>query len=447
MSRTPAAEAARSFGRDSLTNASRVLRTTRRMLRDQWRPAEATREWQLGHLRRLIAHARRCVPYYRTLLAEAGVGPEDIRDPADLERIPVTTKETLRTLPLDALVSSDTRLETCVVKHTSGSTGVPFTIYWDQAAMMDYYAACIRSHRMLGAGARDRILAIGPSYYPERMAVQRLGLWRVEKMSPFAGAEAHLRRLNDARPDVLICYPSVLRLLLVAAERSGVRPHRPRTLVTSAELLDQATRELARRVLERPVHQFYGSWEMGRMANTCPEGHLHWIEDSVYAELLPAERPPSPGARRLVVTNLRNRAMPFIRYELGDYVVPLEGPCPCGRPSRRIGIVAAREADVVRLPDGRSVSALDLTDFLFLTPGVAQFQIAQITPDRLAVRVVPGPGYDDADTRRAVASIAQRVPGLATDLRLVDRIERNAGGKLRQFRPLAAAGHAANGGL
>ena len=76
-------------------------------------------------LRRLLHHAYENVPYYRRLMDQAGVKPAEIREPSDLSRLPVTTKNDLRMAGEDCLAKGHGEL---TVLHTSGHSGAPFAV-------------------------------------------------------------------------------------------------------------------------------------------------------------------------------------------------------------------------------------------------------------------------------------------------------------------------------
>src|SRR5215204_4101156 len=91
---------------------------------------EAARERKL---QALIRHAYEKVPYYRSLFQSVGLLPEDIRTAKDLQRIPMTTKDDLRTAGVERITAKGIELAACQVAYTSGTTGKPFAIYLTRA--------------------------------------------------------------------------------------------------------------------------------------------------------------------------------------------------------------------------------------------------------------------------------------------------------------------------
>ena len=146
-------------------------------------------------------------------------------------------------------------------------------------------------------------------------------------------------------------------------------------------------------------------------------------------------KPVAPGERgRLLVTDLSNPAMPFIRYEIGDVGAPhAGGACSCGRGLPRMEMAAGRVTDFLLTPSGGMVSGASLTIYLIANaPGVAQAQLVQEVRDRILIRLVPGEGYGD-DTH---AFFAEQIPGffgpdMKYDVEEVAEIPSEASGKYR----------------
>jgi phenylacetate-CoA ligase len=154
------------------------------------------------------------------------------------------------------------------------------------------------------------------------------------------------------------------------------------------------------------------------------------FNDFIIAELVPRE----DGLWRVVLTDLTNFTMPFIRYDQGDLAEPVESPCPCGRNFPQLRLLGARSSDLVRLPNGGTVSALRVGIPLNGVPGVDRFQIVQESLTRIVARVVRQPGCDQLALERAVAEMTSQLPGLRVELEIVSHLPPNPSGKFSQFR-------------
>jgi glycosyltransferase involved in cell wall biosynthesis len=220
-----------------------------------------------------------------------------------------------------------------------------------------------------------------------------------------------------------------------------------RVAIANAEPIYAYQREEIGAAFQCPVRETYGMAEMVAAASECAEGSLHGWPDVGVAEVLhdEADEPVGPGeSGRLVATGLVNRAMPLIRYGVGDRArfAPDSRRCACGRGLPILEQIEGRSDDVVITPDGRRVGRFDpvfKADF-----PIREAQIVQEAPDRLVVRVVPAPGYLPEHAEDLRHRVRMRVgDSVAVTVESVDRIPRTRAGKfravVRRFRTRSAS--------
>src|SRR5262249_22049091 len=156
--------------------------------------------------------------------------------------------------------------------------------------------------------------------------------------------------------------------------------------------------------------------------------------DGVYVEVLRDGRPARPGeAGSVVVTDLSNRAMPILRYQVGDVAVLSDRRCPCGRGLPLLERLEGRGADYVLTGAGELISGVSLTEnFALLVPGLAQLQIVQETTQDFLFRIVRGPDFGPASLERLHALAAERFgEGVRCRCEFVERIPQEPSGKYR----------------
>ena len=90
-----------------------------------------------------------------------------------------------------------------------------------------------------------------------------------------------------------------------------------------------------------------------------------------------------------------------------------------------------RSVDYFFRPDGQAVAPYTMTCAIEGVRGMRQYQIRQERPDRVVVRVVPGPEFDDAAARRIVEALAPVLPGMSVVVERVRSIAPDARGKYR----------------
>jgi phenylacetate-coenzyme A ligase PaaK-like adenylate-forming protein len=206
---------------------------------------------------------------------------------------------------------------------------------------------------------------------------------------------------------------------------------------TNSEPLSDEDRDAIAAAWGVPVHNLWGSTEIGVQAVGCGEGEgLHICADEVILERVDADgRPVGPDepAVRTLATGLAGRSFPFLRYDLGDEVTLLPGPCPCGSAMPRVASIAGRRDDDFHYPTGATVPAAAFRYVLGTDPTIAEYQVRQ-TPDGAEVLVVGTPDVD-AVTAALVTSVAPHgLADAAIRVETVGRIPRHAAtGKLRRF--------------
>lgn len=347
---------------------------------------QALLELRERKLRSLVRHVWRNVPYYRSRLEEAGVDPASIRTLADLDRIPVTTKDDLREAGYAAILARGTNPNACIRYRTSGTTGKILLVLASPAEARERLLVELRG--LWAAGLlrpRERLVVIGPVRWGPRRRHQRLGFLRRDYISPWLPVADQIARLEQLRPDVLWAYPS---MLLAIVDRLGGRlsaAARPRALVTSAEGVPPELAAAVRADLDIEWFNFYGSMETGRIAWQCrAHDGLHLNADRLVVELL---NTPA-GVPRTVVTALDSRTMPILRYDLGDETAPVEGLCRCGVSFPRIQAPGGRISGLLRLPGGRTMASWSLRSIIRELPGVDQYRLVLEAPTHLVVHVV-----------------------------------------------------------
>ncbi|MGB5296423.1 MAG: hypothetical protein WBP34_15895, partial [Thermoanaerobaculia bacterium] len=304
-------------------------------------------------LRALVRHCYDRVPYYRLLLDEAGVDPDQIRSVADLERIPVSTKQDLRRASEASLLSRDVDLDQCGHEFTSGSTGEPFKVYLSEDEVRRRRMVQLRSVLAVGMKPWDRLAVLGPVRWRRPGLLHRLGIFQRVNIPPLISIEEQIDRIRAFRPSILWAYPGALHALLDRISGRLEEVCQPRMLITSAETPDRLL-QLAGEELPSPLFNFYGSIEAGRIAWECPahEG-LHVNVDQAWLEIRPVQEATSePGLGEVIVTALNSRTMPFLRYRLGDLTRWLGQRCSCGLALPLIEAPRGRLYSPIQLPSG-----------------------------------------------------------------------------------------------
>ena len=241
------------------------------------------------------------------------------------------------------------------------------------------------------------------------------------------------------RPHAIVCYAQAGVELARHVLASGAPDWGTIPVLCGAEPLLPGDRPLLQQAFGPAVFETYGNREVMLMATECEEHDgLHVQDENLVVEVVVREaggtRPAAPGeVGEVVVTDLHNLAMPFIRYVNGDLARAADGsPCRCGRGLGRIASVEGRTSDVLEDRDGHQVSGIALmTMFVELAPAVRQWQAVQRRDGSLTVRVVPTSSFGESSRARILSHCEHYLPGVPVTIDVVDAIDPGPSGKRR----------------
>ena len=437
-----------------------VLRERARLrTHDGWTRDEIL-AYQGRRLADLRAYAIAHSPFYRDL--HRGL------EAASLSSLPVVTKATLMERFDDLVTDRDVRLadverylstasatdrfrDRYRVAATGGTTGRRGVFLADPHEWTEVLASYGRAYEWAGvaAGLTNRIrMAVISSKNPAHQS-SIVGATLASRVIPTLRLDATqsieeiVDSLNEFRPDSLVGYASILRIL--AEEQSAGRLSvSPRAVMSASEVLTADTRERIRSAFGVAATNVYGATETAGIASECRLGHLHRYEDLVIAEIVDEDNQPVPegeyGARTLV-TVLFSRTQPLIRYELSDRVAAAPG-MPGDLPFGLLAGIEGREEEVLAL-GGVSVHPNVFHGALERLQ-VAGWQVID-EDGRVHVLLAGGADLDPsviaASVRTALERVGARNIPVAVDL--VDLIPRTALGKAPLIRraQLAVAAH------
>ncbi len=423
----------------------------------EW-PRERIERYRDERLRALLAYARERSPFHAARLKGLDSSSATV---ADLVRLPVMTKreaqdewDAIVTVPdLDRQEAERTLAEQPWFSYTpggqqifssGGSSGVRGVYVWDWELFVTL--ACLawrmqaREERYGPSPRRPTRLAVLEAGEPPHASTPLFDVPSAQAMQTVvipAGApfDEILAAVAAARPTHLVGYPSVVGQLARAA-LAGQLEIRPVRVSTNSEPLIDEDRNAIRDAWHVPIHNLWGSTEIGVQAVGCGRAEgLHVCEDEVVLERVDGAgvpvAPHEPAARTLA-TGLANRTFPFIRYDLGDEVTLLPGRCVCRSPFARLADIAGRRDDDFRYP-ACTLPASVFRHVLGTDPRISEYQVHQT---RAGAEILAVGAPDVAALTSAVAAALRRhgLPDPEVQIRIVDRLQRHeATGKLRRF--------------
>jgi phenylacetate-CoA ligase len=390
---------------------------------------------QNKRLRAIVKHSYENVPYYHDLFKEAKLTPDAIKTTEDLVKVPILSKNVLRSLPVEKITASNINLNRCVKLRTSGSTGIPVTVYRNKEANLEDILRHYRHLLKCGEKITTRQAVIGASWVHINR-LQKLGIFKTIVISSADAIETQMAKLKKFKPNTLHALPSCARMLGKEILEKGSTELKMKRVFTGGEILDGYTREICREAFGAEIFDVYGANELGFLAGECPEGTgPHFEADSRILEIVKDDQSVSNGeVGDVVVTDLTNYAMPLIRYNLADLGKLMEDGCPCGSSFPLFRITHGRKSDVVKLTDGSTIPALFFYPNLGLIEGVKQFQLIQEKLDSFTVKIVKGKEFSDLTVEKAKSTLLQKLGKVEVNIIVVDAIQREKSGKFKAFK-------------
>lgn len=388
-----------------------------------------------------LAHAVATVPHYRGTVKPGQIRANPL---AALSRFPVLDRDTVRASGA-ALLSEEGDRRSWVENTSGGSTGEPVKLLQDPDHLARTVAAREVYSTWAGGGLGEPELYIWGSEKDLEGGTSLRGrfgtrLLRRTLLNAFLltdeTIEAILGQLREGPPQLVIAYAQAGYEVARFASRRGIEvPPQRGAIATAGTLHDFMSAQLEEtfgcRVLNR-----YGSRETGDMAGECEfRTGLHVLPWNCHVEVLgPEGEPVGPGEEgEIAVTGFTNRAMPLIRYMIGDRARRPAGEveCPCGRRTQMLAEVTGRNVDMFLGPEGQMVDGEYFTHLMYFRPWLRQFQVVQRAPDEVVYRTsgeeVPAADREEIEAKtKAVLG-----PSCAVVFERVGTIEPSASGKLR----------------
>ena len=359
---------------------------------------EQIRAWQSERLVKTVKHVYENNTYYRKLMDEKGVTPDDIKGVDDLHKLPFLTKDDLREAYPYGLMSKP--LSDCVrIQSTSGTTGKRVVAFYTQNDI-DLWEDCCARAIVAAGGTKDDVCQVcygyglftgGPGLNGGSHKVGCLTL----PMSS-GNTERQLQFMTDLEATIICCTPSYAQYLAESIEENGLRDKiKLKAGIFGAEAWTQEMRRDIEERLGIKAYDIYGLTEIcgPGVAFECSEQTgMHINEDHFIAEIIDpktGEVLPEGEKGELVFTCITKEAFPMIRYRTKDICVLSRKKCSCGRTHVKMAKPMGRSDDMLIIK-GVNVFPSQIEEVLLKKGLTSNYQIIvdrQGTSDSIEVRV------------------------------------------------------------
>lgn len=409
-------------------------------------------EYQLSKLSRLIKYAQDNIPYYRDAFAKVDIRVSDIKSVSEISKIPVLTKSLIRQNFPDNLLSQKMRRSDILVHKTGGSTGEPLTFGYDKTTMGMVMALVYRSFEWFDFSYGDRILYfVGMGDYKKTIR-EKLKENLADKIviNAYYLEEEKLRQyyhlIEKAGIKVLYGYPSAIAVLCSYCQAHNLRFSRRLLVVTTGEVLTSHHRHIIESYFGYKIYDQYGCREINSVSFEAPDGGGMYINsEHVLVEVLDDNNYPVPIGEEgnVVVTDLDNYAMPFLRYRYGDRgrLQPREGG-EAGIQLERMDFVQGRDNDVLYKTDRTPVTGIYFIKLMrggiedmvhYNAQGIHLFQVIQKRFDHIVLNIVTDKGGSVEAETELIEAFRQKLGSVQVTVNWVAQIPASKSGKRRMI--------------
>jgi phenylacetate-CoA ligase len=411
----------------------------RASLDSQWRDRADLEQDQLSGLNRLLAHAKSHVPFY----GDDNRYPNELHSLQQLAELPLLDKDTIR--QHESSLLSRKPGETHWWKSTGGSTGQPLRFAHTPLSHDWRTAMSMRGYSWAGAppGSKQAYIWGIPTTTPSALRrlkeslhrrLERKRLYNCFAFTP-STMKACYEDLLRWRPDVIVGYTNATYELARFAIARQLPAVKVKAVLCAAEKVHPVQRQAISRAFSCPVFDTYGSREFMLIASECPaHAGLHVSMENLITEVVDDQGlPVKEGATgRLLVTDLHNYAMPFIRYEIGDLARFTSKSCPCGRGLLLLDDIVGRKLDVIRCPEGRVVPGELFPHVIKDFHDIRRFQVIQESMHDIRLLLQSDTKISE-DTKQAIVAKLVELVGadMQVHVEIVDSIALTPSGKHR----------------
>jgi len=303
-------------------------------------------------------------------------------------------KTTLRNYGMNFL-SDNIKKDESIIRSSSGSSGFPTFVYKD-ASLFSYYSAVLI----------NKMLSHGWTPFETYFIMHGDGIGNV-KPGISVKNFAHLLELGN--PSIIYSYPSYL-VEIAKKFPNKIKNLKLRFIGTHSEQSTMDEQEFISSRFNCNVYDDYGMTEVGLIAFQCPKHNYHIIEDNVYLEVISesGQRCHSGEIGEIVITDLRNKSMPLLRYKTGDLGI-LEENKSCDCSYKNFGIlnkIVGRKEDSFILPDNTIIPSGQLIAPLGFPPSsIHNWQVVQMKKDLLRIYIVKGNKFNEDDINNFIRTL------------------------------------------
>lgn len=340
---------------------------------NRWTP-EQVREWQEEQLRAFVKHAYEHTVYYREVFDSLGLKPEDIQHVEDLKKLPVLTKDTIRSRYEDLIPDNISRFR-YRKKKTGGSTGEPMNFNCDEDVWGYVTAAKMVAWRTTGYRYGDPFVALGSaSLFKKKASLPRRIYDHIRNEIPMNCinqtdeiSAKYVEVIRKRKVHYIYGYAAAIYVFAQYVKRTQTDLSQIRAVFTTSENLTQHYRHTIEEAFGCKVMDCFGSHDAGMSAYEYARNSYR-VGYNAITEVVD-EIAPNTGT--LLTTNILNYSMPLIRYNFGDIAELATDVDIEEYNGQVIRHIEGRTSDVIVLENGHHLTATGFSMIMQCFPVIA----------------------------------------------------------------------------
>jgi len=387
---------------------------------------------QILLLKKLFQEAKSNTIYYQDIFDKIKFDPENFNSFDQIKSIPILSKSIIKEKK-EQLISKQFSISKLVKGATGGSTGVPLTFYSTSYREVKHAATTAMNYEWAGVKLSDKISMLWGAPFDITKSQQIS-----EKVKNFIFGrqflptfelsdnilDIYVQKINEFKPNSLLGYTSSLIAFAEHIDKVNTKLINLKSVISGAETLFDHQRRYLEKIFKCPVFNRYGGRDSGAVAFECPEEHsMHINENVVYTEIVNG---------KVVITDLYNYGMPFIRYDTGDIGEITSKVCSCGRNTRILENIEGKSHDLLKTKDGRLVPGEFFPHLFKDTNSFREFQVIQNDINELDIKVVKDrKNYNSQDEEYILSNINKYFGKIKINFIYVDKIPKLKSGKYK----------------
>jgi len=368
--------------------------------------------------------------------------------PDKWEDLPILNKKDYQ-LGLENVLSNEYKNKNIYIANTSGSSGHPFYFAKNKSAHALDWALIEHRYNWHGINLNSKQARFygmpleKVSYYKEKLKDKIMNRMR---FPIFDLSDKNLKHIIDTitKSNIEIVYGYTNSLVLVANYllKNELQLKEKcvslKYCISTAELLTDEKREIVTKGFGVPVINEYGSSETGLIAFENANKELLLSEETLYYEIIGNFNIKShDSSGNIILTDLDNKAMPFIRYNIGD-IGSIRDKNKLNGKYKILDNLLGRENDMILLPSGKKSPGLTFyyisRSILESSGSLKEFIIRQTSKNTFIFDIVS----DNDLSNKEIEKIKDKMdtylePGLKIIINRVELINRPKSGKIKHF--------------